>query len=374
MILTLNAGSSSLKYAVFDASGKRVLSGLHERLDGSEAQAAALGAVIAELRSLDHLRDLTAVAHRVVHGGERFRAPTRITPAVEAAIAELAPLAPLHNPVNLAGIRAAQRVLAEAGQAELPHVAVFDTAFHATLPEHAYRYPVPEAWYTEHGVRRYGFHGSSHAFVSAATRRVLAKAGRAHGRMVTLHLGNGCSATAIRDGVSIDTSMGLTPLAGLMMGTRPGDLDPGIAGYLARRGVGLDEQEQQLNRASGLRAIAGASDVRELLAEREAGSLPAKRALAMFAYRIRKQVGAYAAALGGLDALVFTAGIGENSAAVREEVCAGLGFLGVELDAQANQQRSDAARFISSGATAVLVLPTDEERYLAEAASGLLRG
>ena len=373
MILTLNAGSSSLKWSLFDADLAELDTGLFERLGEGRTHEAALTELFALLSDAGRLTGLQAVAHRVVHGGEAFREPVRITTEVEKAIERLSPLAPLHNPVNLAGIRAARQVLAEA-DVDVPHVAVFDTAFHATLPEYAYRYAVPEAWYTEHNVRRYGFHGTSHAYVSAEARRVLAKADRPHRKMVTLHLGNGASAAAILDGICVDTSMGLTPLEGLMMGTRPGQVDPGMAAYLAAQGVAVEDQERALNKESGLLAIGGTNDVRQLLSERTSGSLSAKLALQMFVYRIRKTVGAYAAAMDGLDALVFTAGIGENSSDVRAEVCAGLTSFGVSLDSEQNGLRSGEARMISRGETSVLVVPTNEELAMARAAQNLLEG
>ena len=327
MILTLNAGSSSLKYGVFDLATGRgpVVEGLVEEIGaGGGSHVEALAGVLDALGRSGDLARVRAVGHRVVHGGERFRVPTVITPEVEEAIDALAPLAPLHNPANLSGIRAARRALAAAGHGALPHVAVFDTAFHATLPPVAYRYAVPEAWYRDYGVRKYGFHGTSHAYVSARARQVLAKAGRPHARLVTLHLGNGCSAAAVLDGRCVDTTMGLTPLAGLVMGTRSGDVDPGLGGYLAGRGLAQADYLSALNKESGLLGVGGASDMRALLAARERGDASAKLALDLYVYRLRKTVGAYAAVLGGLDAVVFTAGVGENARAVREEVVAGL--------------------------------------------------
>ena len=356
MILTLNAGSSSLKYGLFDldAAEAPVAEGLVERIgEAGSTHASALEEVLAGLREGAYLARLEAVGHRVVHGGERFRAPTVVTSEVEAAIEALVPLAPLHNPANLEGLRAARAALSAAGQSHLPHVAVFDTAFHATLPPVAYRYAVPEAWYADFGVRKYGFHGTSHAYVSARAREVLAKAAHPSTRLITLHLGNGCSAAAILDGVCVDTTMGLTPLAGLMMGTRSGDVDPGLGAYLASRGIPQSEYNRVLNKESGLLGVGGASDMRELLAAREAGRLSAKLALEMYVYRLRKTVGAYVAVLGGLDALVFTAGVGENARAIREEVVAGLGCFGVSPT--------------DEGPVRTLVIPTDEELAIAQA-------
>ncbi len=363
MLLILNAGSSSLKYGVFDLSAgdTPVLSGLVERIgEEGSTHATALADVLEQLRDGGLLDKLVAVGHRVVHGGERFRAPTLVTIDVEQAIDGLSGLAPLHNPANLAGIRAARAALKEATGRDLPQVAVFDTAFHATLPPHAYRYPVPGAWYEDFGVRKYGFHGTSHAYVSAEARRVLAKAGHASDRVITLHLGNGCSAAAVLRGICVETSMGLTPLAGLMMGTRPGDLDPGLTGYLLGRGLDQAEIDKALNKASGLLAIGGASDMRELLRLRGEGSLSAKLALEMYVYRICTTVGAYVAVLRGLDALVFTAGVGENAAVIRQEICAALACFGVSLD--------------NSGTVRTLVIPTREEWAIAEATQRILAG
>ncbi len=362
MLLTLNAGSSSLKFGLFDlASGDEpVAEGLVERIgEAGLTHGAALGQALDELGERGLLASIEAVGHRVVHGGERFREPTLITDEVEAAIEQLASLAPLHNPANLAGIRAARSALRRTTGRDLPQVAVFDTAFHASLPPRAYRYPVPQAWYADFGVRKYGFHGTSHAYVSERAREVLAQAGHPHARLVTLHLGNGCSAAAVLDGVCVDTSMGLTPLAGLMMGTRPGDLDPGLAGYLHGRGLAQADIDGALNKRSGLVGIGGAADMRELLRLREGGSLSAKLALEMYVYRVRKTVGAYVAVLGGLDALVFTAGVGENARVIREEICAGLACFGVSPD--------------DGGTVRTLVVKTREEWAIAEATQRLLR-
>lgn len=388
MTLTLNAGSSSLKFALYDlAAGpgaQELAAGLFARIGegagtftftqgGEEVEEAFVGDHAAAFRRVGEVLDerglragVDAVGHRVVHGGEEFRAPTVVTPAVEAAIERLAPLAPLHNPANLTGIRLAREVFAQAG-----HVAVFDTAFHATLPPVAYRYAVPQAWYREYGVRKYGFHGTSHAYVSAAARAHLG-ADRASEKLVSLHLGNGCSAAAVLDGVCVDTSMGLTPVAGLVMGTRSGDVDPGLAAFLAGRGLDVDAQNAALNKASGLLALGGDNDMRALLSLRDTGDAGARLAVDVFTYRLRKTVGAYAAALGGLDALVFTAGIGEHAAAVRAEVCAGLDFLGVTLDEQANAGRESGIRDLGRGRVAVLVVPTNEELAIAEAARAVL--
>ncbi len=388
MTLTLNAGSSSLKFALYDLTQHEheVTSGLFARIgEGSgELRLADAGEELSEEFRGDHQaafervgrlierrglrRGVDVVGHRVVHGGEKFRGATVVDAEVERAIDALSALAPLHNPHNLTGIRLARRLFPRA-----VHVAVFDTAFHATLPPAAYRYAVPQAWYEEFGVRKYGFHGTSHAYVSAAARAYLT-GGRASGKIVSLHLGNGCSAAAIVDGVCVDTSMGLTPLAGLVMGTRSGDVDPGLPAFLAGRGLDVDAQNTALNKASGLLALGGENDMRALLELRAAGSAGAKLALSIFVYRLRKTVGAYAAAMGGLDALVFTAGIGENAAAVRAEVCRELGFLGVVIDEAANGRRASGLRDLGRGKVAVLVVPTDEELAIAKAARSVFMG
>ena len=304
------------------------------------------------------------MGHRVVHGGAQFREPVILDTAAEEAIARLEPLAPLHNPVNLACIRLAREVFAS----DVPHVAVFDTAFHATLPAVAYRYAVPTSWYEDLGVRKYGFHGTSHRYVSAEARRLLDREGRSARRLVTLHLGNGCSAAAVLDGRSVDTTMGMTPLAGLVMGTRSGDVDPGLADYLAARGIDVGEQTHILNKESGLYGLAGENDMRALLRRRDEGDPAAALAVEVFAYHVRKTIGAFAAVLGGLDAVVFTAGIGENSAEVRKLVCRDFAWLGLTLDVVDNVVAHEGrSRLIGRGACAVLVVPTDEERALAGA-------
>jgi acetate kinase len=290
----------------------------------------------------------------VVHGGARFTAPTPIDDAVLDAIEALEPLAPLHNRPSLAGIRACRAALKPA----VPMVAVFDTAFHATLPPRAHTYAVPRSW----GVRRYGFHGTSHAYVSREAARVL---GRDAIDCIVLHLGNGASATAVAGGRSVDTSMGLSPLEGLVMGTRSGDLDPAIVFHVARgTGLAADAIERALNRDSGLTGLCGDNDLRAIEQRAAGGDERAALALAVFCHRIRKYVGAYTAVLGGIDALVFTAGIGEHSPTVRERVCDGLAFLGVELDANANAASTTVVSSDDS-AVAVLVVPTDEELEIA---------
>jgi acetate kinase len=388
-VFVVNCGSSSLKYRLVDVdAGTALGSGLADRVGrpgsrlvhrgpaGEEAierplrdHAEALAAVLETCARLGPaLDDLVAVAHRVVHGGDRFAAPVLIDDAVLAAVRELSVLAPLHNPVNATGIEVARRAFPR-----MPHVAVFDTAFHQTLPPHAYTYAVPREWARRHGVRRYGFHGTSHAFVSRAAAGLLGRDPR-ETRVIVLHLGNGASATAVRGGVSVDTSMGLTPLEGLVMGTRSGDVDPALVAHLQRAaGLEPDAVAAALNGASGLLGLAGDGDMREVHRRVAAGDAAAALALEVYCYRIRKYVGAYLAALGGADAIAFTAGVGENDAVVRAKSLAGLERLGIAVDPARNEARSSRPRFISpAGAeVAVLVVPTDEELEMATQAAAL---
>jgi acetate kinase len=371
-VLVVNAGSSSLKMKLLP-SGESVLI---ERLGGPTSVRASFALVDSpRLERHDHAFDfglqllnahlgpvtLAAVGHRVVHGGTRFVTPTLIDEQVETAIEELCPLAPLHNPGNLAAIRAARAALPD-----VPHVAIFDTAFHATLPRHAYLYGLPLE-YAEDGVRRYGFHGTSHQYVSHKAAELLGRP-LAELKMITMHLGNGASATAIAGGESVDTSMGFTPLEGLLMGTRTGDIDPGLLVHLLRGGMSLDALDQLLNRGAGLRGMSGISnDMRDVRQAANAGEAGAQAALELFAYRVKKTIGGYAAALGGLDVLVFTGGIGENDVAARAECVAGLEFLGLRLDAARNA-RGDEVISSSDSAVTVLVVRTDEEGLIAEQA------
>lgn len=308
-------------------------------------------------------RGLYGIGHRVVHGGEVFRDPCLIDDRVVAQVRALASLAPLHNPPNLLGIE-----VARAQWPNVPQVAVFDTAFHATIPAYAYRYAVPRAWYENHGVRRYGFHGTSHAYVAKEAARFLGRP-LSELNLITLHLGNGASAAAINQGKCVDTSMGLTPLEGLVMGTRAGDIDPGAILHVAHNtNMALDEIESALNKESGLRGLCGTGDVRDALLAAEDGEDDARLALDAYVYRVRKYIGAYAAALGRVDALVFTAGVGENSAEIRARVCQGLELLGVSIDDARNRQPHREARSIDRGdqRVRVLVVPTDEELEIAE--------
>ena len=306
---------------------------------------------------------LQGAGHRVVHGGERFAASVLIDEDVVSAVCSFSHLAPLHNPANLAGIEAVSALLPN-----LPQVAVFDTAFHQTMPPHAFRYAVPEEWYTRHGVRRYGFHGTSHRFVSQQAATLLGRP-VSELRLVTAHLGNGCSATAVHDGISIDTTMGLTPLDGLVMGTRSGDVDPGLIAYLAERtGIGLDPLTQALNTESGLLGLSGLSnDMRTVVAAAIDGNERARLAVDVFAYRLSKAIAGLVVGLGRLDALVFTGGIGENSPVVRSMVLGRLGFLGLTEDPQANARhgRDTAGRISVAGPVVALVVPTDEELTIA---------
>jgi acetate kinase len=361
LVLALNAGSSSVKYQLVDSdTGEHLAGGIAEEVVD---QAASLSDVVAEIERLG--RPIDAIGHRVVHGGDVFTEATLIDDDVIEVIRRLAPLAPLHNPANLAGIEAAQ-----ATWPTLPQVAVFDTAFHHTLPPAAYRYAVPTSWYEQHGVRRYGFHGTSQDYVSTRAAAVLGRP-RDELNLIVAHLGNGSSITAVQRGRSIETSMGLSPLEGLVMGTRSGDIDPAVIGHIAAA-TGQSEAKvlDELIRSSGLLGLCGVSDMREITAriasnDIAAGSEAANLALDVVCHRIRKYVGAYIAVLGGCDALVFTAGIGENSVLVRNRVCAGLGVFGIELDDHRNE-RSELVISNNHAATAVLVVPTDEEHAIAE--------
>ncbi len=384
-VLVLNAGSSSLKYSLVDAaSGRSVAGGLVERIGEStgslrhsgpngesrterrigsheDALHAVLDAFESEGPSLDEV-ELAAVGHRVVHGGDRFADPVLIDDEVVKAVAELVPLAPLHNPANLEGIEVARRIFPD-----LPQVAVFDTAFHQTLPPHAYTYAVPHAWLEEHQVRRYGFHGTSHSFVSREAARLLGRS-PADVNVIVLHLGNGCSATAVAGGRSVDTSMGMTPLEGLVMGTRSGDIDPALPAHLHREvGWSLEDIDRMLNRESGLKGLAGENDFRELTRMVEAGDERARLAFEVYCYRVRKYVGAYYAALGRVDAIVFTAGVGQHAPNVRARSLEGLQALGIEIDPGRNEAPGDEARVVSSddSRVTVMVVPTNEEWEIA---------
>ncbi len=370
LIAIVNCGSSSIKYRALDPDTRQtVVDGLVEgigeatgklrlrfpnqdraeitRTEPIADHRSGLAALFREVdasRALEGHGGLACIGHRVVHGGEEFTQPALITEDVLDAIRRQIPLAPLHNPANIAGIEAAMVTAPHT-----PQVAVFDTAFHQTMPPHAYRYPVPNALYEEHRVRRYGFHGTSHGYVSRAAAEFIGMAPEAFNGVI-LHLGNGASATAVRGGQSVDTSMGLTPLEGLMMGTRSGDVDPALHHFLSdNAGLSIDEIDRMLNRESG-----------------EAGDEAARLAFDMYCYRIRKYLGAYMAVLGRVDAVVFTAGVGENSPLLRAAVCEGLEPLGITLDPARNEGRGGPKAIHAEGSqTQVLVIPTAEELEIA---------
>jgi acetate kinase len=362
-VLVINCGSSTVKYQLLAADAGRLLAGGVEEVPARDHRGAfgRIGAALSRSGALA-AGSLAAIGHRVVHGGERFQAPARIDAAVCAAIRELAVLAPLHNPANLIGIEVCREAFPD-----VPQVAVFDTAFHQTLPAHAYRYAVPEAWYRRFGVRRYGFHGTSHRWVAERAAEALGRPLAAL-NLITLHLGNGASAAAIRAGRCVDTSMGLTPLEGLVMGTRSGDLDPAVPLFVQRAaGLAPEAADAALNQDSGLLGLAGTSDMRELLARERAGDERARLALELYCYRIRKYLGAYSAVLGRVDAVVFTGGIGENSARVRSLACTGLELLGIAVDERANVAAAGEVAEIGSPGTPVraLVVRTNEELQIA---------
>lgn len=373
LVLVINSGSSSLKYQLreladdgTDAPVPVLAQGLVERIgvpgSGVPDHAAALEQVEAELAEATGGRTIDAAGHRVVHGGERFTAPARVTNEVIRAIERLAPLAPLHNHAAAQGLRA----MAERWP-DMPQVVVFDTSFHQTMPREAWQYALPDEVYTEHGIRRYGFHGTSHDLVTGLAAEHLGIP-RGEFRAVVLHLGNGASATAIRDGVSVDTSMGYTPLAGLVMGTRSGDLDPSVVTHLMRNhGYDVEELDTLMNRRSGLLGLAGEADMRQVLENAASGDGRARNALDVASYRLAKYVGGYHVAVGGAQAIVFTAGIGENSAPFRARVLDRLEALGVAYDAEANRARVAGPHTISAPESAipVLVVPTDEEQAIA---------
>jgi len=390
-VLVLNSGSSSIKYQLFDMGertllakgaaerigepGSRFVHGqrdatgtLHEETTACELcdHAAALDGIHSLLSDAEVGKgggELVGIGHRVVHGGEAFREPCVIDDDVIETIRKLSPLAPLHNPANLLCIEVAM-----ARRPDVPQVAVFDTAFHHSIPPRAFRYAVPEDWYASHGVRRYGFHGTSYAHVA---KQAALQLGRPlhELNLIVLHLGNGASAAAIANGKSVDTSMGLTPLEGLVMGTRGGDIDPGAIIYLARQvGMSAEDIDAKLNTESGLAGLCGVGDMRDVLRREAAGDTRAHLALEVYVYRLRKYIGAYMAALGHVDGIVFTAGVGENSPEIRARACEGLETLGVELDDKRNRANAEGVRPIhrEGASIAVLVVPTNEELEIAE--------
>ena len=391
-ILIINAGSSSLKYQLMDpVSGDVAAKGLCERIgiDGrlthkvgdskvtkdipmpthSEAITAVLDILVdakdGVIKSTD---EIDAVGHRVVHGGNKFAASTLIDESVIKAIEECIPLGPLHNPANLLGIRACQAIMPTK-----PQVAVFDTAFHMTMPAEAYRYAIPTEYYENDSLRRYGFHGTSHKYV---TGRAMALMGKTELKLVNCHLGNGSSLSAVKDGKCMDTSMGLTPLAGVPMGTRSGDLDVGVAQFIANKyNKTVDEVLNILNKKSGVLALSGvSSDFRDIEEAAEKGNADCELALEKFAYETRKYIGSYAAVLGGLDCLVFTAGVGENSASMRARICKNLEYLGVKIDPVKNNVRGKEALISADDSkVAVWVIPTNEELMIAQDTAELVK-
>ena len=388
-VLVINAGSSSLKYQLLNPETEQVLAkGLCERIgiDGkftykpegkkvvkgadvampthSEAIKAVLDALVdAENGVIGSMAEIDAVGHRVVHGGEKFSESVLITDEVMAGIEECNDLAPLHNPANIIGIKACQELMPNT-----PMVAVFDTAFHQTMPEVAYTYAIPHEYYENDKVRRYGFHGTSHKYVAGRAAAMLGKPAEEL-KLVSCHLGNGSSVTAVDCGKSIDTSMGFTPIAGLPMGTRCGDIDAGIMEYLMKKyDMGIAEMMNILNKKSGVQGISGvSSDFRDLEAARDEGNHRAELALASFHYAVKKLIGSYAAAMGGVDAVIFTAGVGENGAGDRAAITSGLEFMGIKLDAEKNKVRGEEIDISAEGATVrTLIIPTNEELMIAK--------
>lgn len=406
-ILVLNCGSSTLKFQLIETdltrietdTDKRLAYGVIDRIggaaiitfvaEGHEAQKSAapvkniqsaVELIIRWITSEDSgienvksLADINAVGHRVVHGGEKFTQSSIINHEVIKEIEDCIELAPLHNPANLKGISAAREIFG----AGLTQVAVFDTAFHQTLPEQAFLYALPYQYYRRHKIRRYGFHGTSHRYVAYRYRRLL-KIPREQANVLTLHLGNGCSIAAIKNGDSIDTSMGLTPLEGLVMGTRSGDIDPAIVEFICEKeGLSVHEADTLLNKQSGLLGISGlTNDMRELLAEaHESNDRRARLAIEIFCYRIRKYIGSYLAAMNGADAIIFTGGIGENSAEIRAMICEKLNWLGIELDSDLNENKTQKReRQISTenSRVKVFVIPTNEELLIARDTARLI--
>lgn len=388
-VLVINCGSSSIKFALrCESQAAALLSGLADRLGSDQAtlawqssgdkhsialadgkHATALTALLPLIEN-DRGPPLSAVGHRVVHGGEHFTGAQIIDQPVLDAIRANAPLAPLHNPANLTGIEAAMQVFQQ-----IPHMAIFDTAFHQSMPAHAYRYALPEALYTEHGIRRYGFHGTSHQYVTSQASR-LAGLQSGQGAWLSAHLGNGCSSCAVLDGRSQDTSMGLTPLEGLVMGTRSGDVDPNLHAHLARTlNWDLPRIETLLNRESGLLGLSGLSnDMRQLEQARSEGHPGASLAIDVFCYRLARSLLGLAAALPRIDGLIFTGGIGENSPLVRAKTLEHMAVLGLELDAGRNSAapRGQACMINAANSTAIMVIPTDEERQIADESLALI--
>jgi acetate kinase len=390
-ILVLNAGSSSLKYSVFEGSELVLLAnGLVEKIGDNGGKIsfkylrndkmhtveldldikdhkAALYSVVDLLKDQEHgvladISEISTVGHRVVHGGEYYSQPAMVDENLKQRIKELIPLAPLHNPANLLGIEVSEEVFPQAKQ-----IAVFDTAFHQSLPEYAYHYALPKSLYEEYGIRVYGMHGTSHQYVaSQAVNYLNVDGGQIN--LISIHLGNGCSMSAIKSGKCIDTSLGFSPLPGLVMGTRSGDIDPSIIFHLLRTGDYTAQQiETILNKESGLKGLAGFTDLRDIHRERKKGDQDAQLALDIYCYRIKKYIGSYLAVLGNLDAIVMTAGVGENDSYVREHALSGLTHFGIEVDRVKNQSEHSGIQEIQSDDTRIklLVIPTDEEKQIA---------
>lgn len=396
-VLVINAGSSSLKYQLYDMRNESVLASgrverigmdssivTHEPVDKPEVRnvseildhVTAVKRVIdmlthPEFGAISHLNEIEAVGHRVVHGGEVFSNSVLVTQEVKLEIRRLFDLAPLHNPAHMMGITAVETNLPD-----VPQAVVFDTAFHQSMPNTSYLYPIPTVLYRRHKIRRYGFHGTSHSYVSAQAAQHLNKPLESL-KMITCHIGNGASCAAILNGKSFDTSMGMTPLEGLMMGTRSGDIDPAIVPFVMNKEeLTLNEVNSMLNKHSGMLAISGiSSDMREVTEAMVDGDKNAKLAFDMYAYRVKKYIGAYAAAMNGVDTIVFTAGVGENSVALRKAICEGISFLGIELDEERNAERRKDTREITTDGSRikVLVVPTNEELLIARDTYNLVK-
>lgn len=396
-IFVVNSGSSSIKYQLFKMPNEKpICTGLVERiglensiithklfangeekiirrtldLPDHEAGLYQVAQLLTdpEIGVIQNPEEIEAVGHRVVHGGESFSSTAVITKEVKQEIKKLFSLAPLHNPANYLGIEVAEKIFTRAKQ-----IAVFDTAFHQTMPEKAFRYAIPQSFYTDMGIRAYGFHGTSHKYVTEKTLEYLKNPAA---KIITIHLGNGCSMTAVKAGRSVDTSMGFGPLNGLVMGTRSGDIDPSIIFHLVNHlGYSLDQVNNLLNKQSGMQGLTGFSDMRDITKAMAAGNTNADLAYEMYAYRIKKYIGSYAAILNGLDAIVFTAGVGENDSNIRRMVCSDMEFLGIKLDREKNEQRSGTIRAISEddSPVKVLVVPTNEELEIVKQCYVLLR-
>ena len=394
IILVINCGSSTLKYKLLDiASNQILLKGVFEGIEQQQVQhsyewlddvkeshqtndalfdadyATCFNSIAALINAIK-CQSPTAVGHRVVHGGEQFIKPTLINNSVIEKIERLSVLAPLHNPINLLGIHLCLDLFPK-----LPHIAVFDTAFHQTMPDYAYRYPIAESWYSDHDIRKYGFHGTSHQYVAQQAANYLQKPLPTL-NLITLHLGNGDSIAAIQQGQCIDTSMGFTPLAGLMMGTRCGDIDPAIPLYMQQTSnMSPTQVSDELNHQSGLFAVAGSQDMRNVLQQSNDGDPASQLAIDMYCYRIKKYIGAYLALLGHVDAIIFTAGVGENSAEIRSRCCQQLESFGINIDAHLNEQAIDDISAINTSTSPIklFVIKTNEERQIANEVSAFIK-